>query len=1255
MKKLITLLFLIVLNTSVFGQRYFELMADPKVPLDTIYNAFIEHANGQELTEVKGYKQFMRWYSRAEKIAYPNATLEKYFSELNDRAYERLLQGYHQNRIGGPWISLGPTEAPINGNVGRVDGIAVHPLSNDTIYIAHNSGGLWRTFDAGLNWENLTDYFPLAGISTVSYSISNPQVMYCGTSYDYNLGSNNLGLFKSTDGGDTWSLTNFNFQTYPSTSIKVILVHPTDENIIYISATSGIYKSIDGGINWNQVSTNSPREMVFKPGDPQTIYAAGNNINYTNDGGSNWTSSTGLPVPDYNSYTIAVTADDPNYVYVVRTFSANFGGAYRSVDSGVSFTLQANTPNILGSTLTGTGPGQGAYCLGMACDPTDKDRLFAGGINLWTSADGGVTWYTDMDIISTHADVQELKFFNGYLYVGNDGGLFRTNDNGSTWDTFDKLQSGLIYKISHSEQVPGTILTGWQDNGTADFENGEWEKIFGGDGMTNIIDYSDNLFRVISYQNGYFYSTSDGVNYSPKVSTGGSGVNESGYFDCMMQQDRTDPNNFYVGKSTIYKSTDKCNHWTALAPIPYTTLWNKISTFDVCQTNANYIYAESVGEIFRTDDGGNSWSNITTGVDVDSAYIAKIKVSPVDSSHVWVAMSGSNEFTKVYESTDFGNTWTNISSGLPNMPVEDLLIQKGTNNRIYVSTAEGVFTRDDVSPVWELYGTNLPKVAIQQMVMDYENSTLYASTYGRAIWYNELILETVAPTAAARFYHQKECGLENGTVVVVDVSENSPTQWEWSFPGGNPSTSSMPSPTVYYATTGAYNAQLITTNDYGTDTVDYVLNVINSQLPQAIAVNTLETFEASSLPPVDLSLFNPSSNQGWEVSTTTGAYSISDHCFVMDNYNNGFSNDSDWFELLPYDMTSLTWATLSFDVSTKAKDASHIDTLQVLVSIDCGITWTQVFEKTSNELFVGTQYDANLFVPAAADWQSMNINLNSYSGSPRVAIKILNISGQGNTLYIDNINVAGSNPYPPVALYDATATEICVGDSIQYQDQSINFPNSREWNFEGGTPSASVSMNETVTYNTSGTYNVKLISSNFNGSDTLEQIDILNVYDIPLVPVISVNAGTLSTIAGYSYEWYWDNDALSVQDTNNICVTQPGYYHVVITDGHGCKNSSSEVYVEILRIGENQISFLVFPNPTNGTIYVTTQQPLQEDYLVSVSGVDGKLVKQQLSFAKGSNMIQIDLEDLSGGIYFLHLTDKKGNHLKDLEILLQKP
>lgn len=385
------------------------------------------------------------------------------------------------------------------------------------------------------------------------------------------------------------------------------------------------------------------------------------------------------------------------------------------------------------------------------------------------------------------------------------------------------------------------------------------------------------------------------------------------------------------------------------------------------------------------------------------------------------------------------------------------------------------------------------------------------------------------------------------------------TSYSWTFTGGTPSTSTATSPTVTYNTAGTYAVTLVATNSYGTDTETKTayITVVGST---ASALPLTEGFTATTFVPTGWSLINNNASPTtWARTTTAGNTPTTGNSMWFNNYAYNDSDD-DIVRLKPLIFTGLSSAQLTFDVAYAPYNAANYDGLEVLVSTDCGSTFTSVYSK-SNTTLATASATTNSFTPTSAQWRTETVSLTSYIGQANVIIAFKNLSGYGNNLYVDNINVTGvTAATPPTPSFTTTVTSVCAGQSITYTNTSTGSPTSYSWSFPGGTPSTSTAASPTVTYATAGTYNVVLTATNASGSNTTTMTNYVTVNAVPAAPSITAGGATtfctggsvtLTSSAGSSYLWS------TGATTQSITATTAGSYTVQVTSAAGCQSTAS--------------------------------------------------------------------------------------------------
>lgn len=721
-----------------------------------------------------GYKPMKRWEYYWSKLADQQGNIPSSKQLWDSWKSKQNRSGKDPNPVAS-WNTVGPEDVGVfSGRLpgtGRVNAIAVDPNNPNIWYAGAPAGGIWKSTNAGQRWNNLFDDFLQIGVSGIAIDPNNSNIIYIATGDDDAADSYSIGVFKSTNGGQTWNETGLNpSNTTENSLMNEIVIDPANSNIIWVGTSSGLYKSTDAGNTFNHVRAGFISDFKLKPGDPNTVYAVANShiggagnsaIFYKTTNGADFTQieSSVLPAAA-GRVVLGVTPANPEFLYVLaaNTSGQNFSyqGLYVSEDSGVTFEESPNTTNIMESS-------QAWFDLALEVSPTNANELYMGCLNIWKSSNKGSSWFKlnewfINDDSYTHADIHTLKFYNGALFTGTDGGIYRSGNGGSTFrDVTNGMAIGQFYKLTVSPKDATKMIGGLQDNGGQILNQGNWNNYHGGDGMDNVIDpNNDNLVYGFTQFGGTLNISSDsgqsiGVVRPPRDDQGNF-LNGNWITPLAISGD----GEVYSGFDGVYKLEG--NSWGKISTNDFggTAQGDVLEDLIVDPTNPEVLYAAEDTFVYRSDDGG-----VTFRAFFNADYtVSDIAVDTDDGSAIYVITSLR---VGIRQSTQLDNTerkvWKipvspNGDAGreidytfdLPGDQALFAIVHQGrhTDNPIYVGTNLGVYRIDDTiiaeaeassaTPEWEPYFRGLPSTAVSDLEISLDDEVITASTYGRGVW-----------------------------------------------------------------------------------------------------------------------------------------------------------------------------------------------------------------------------------------------------------------------------------------------------------------------------------------------------------------------------------------------------------------------------------------------------------------------------------------------------------------------------------------
>jgi photosystem II stability/assembly factor-like uncharacterized protein len=665
------------------------------------------------------------------------------------------------------WQQEGP-----NNIGGRITALAIHPNNPNILFAGCPGGGMFKSTDAGASWLPVFDNQSSLAVSCIVFDPNNANVIYAGTGdpdtpFTCFIGD---GVYKSTDGGNTWS----NIGLSQMGIITQILVHPNNSQIMYVSSMGvpmarnlnrGVYKTLNGGLTWTQIlsidNQTGVSDLVMDFTNPNVIYAAAwsrirtnteslgfsntTRLYKTTDAGSNWTIiNNGLPNVKLSRFAICMSRQDHNKLYVAVCDSTyGLENVYVSNNAGNSFSALPGSP--ISSGLYG---GFGWYFGKIHVKPDNDNDLLLSGVEHYRSNDGGNTFFRNQPewwTYNPHADVHDIVFKSSVNYIiATDGGLYETADDGITWNKLDNIPNTQFYRVNFNPFNNDEYCGGAQDNGTTyggiTTGAGQWNREFGGDGFQPRLDPTNNQIRYAETQNGDLWVSNDeGISYGPFSGTIDAGDRRN--WDMPYVFGGNSYSTMFTGTYRVYRNDDNPNeNWFPISGdltdgLIYAPRFHTISCIDHASLNTNYLYAgTSDGNVWRSLDGGLSWDSLH--MNLPNRYVTSIHASPNVPNNVYVTHSGyryNQYIPHIHKSTDNGSTWQDISGNLPQAGINDVVVAPDNENILFVATDIGVYHTTNGGNTWLRLGNNMPVLVVWDLEYNPNTQKLIAGTYARGL------------------------------------------------------------------------------------------------------------------------------------------------------------------------------------------------------------------------------------------------------------------------------------------------------------------------------------------------------------------------------------------------------------------------------------------------------------------------------------------------------------------------------------------
>lgn len=703
--------------------------------LDEKSNYFeIVNKKNKELASLKGktdrkskkqIKQFERWKAFWKDRVLPNGSFVSATHTYNEWKKEQQRQNNLQLNSrtvsNVNWTSIGPST--LSTGLGRINTVAFNGTDTNTLYIASPGGGVWKTTDGGSTWVPKGDALGTMSVSDIVINPANTNILYLATGDWDGVTSRSIGVYKSTDGGDNWTITGLTFTLIENNLISKLLIDPNNVNTVFATTKNSIKRTTDGGTTWTDVFTENGalfNDIVYKEGSNTILYATSQTGKFyiSTNNGTNW-SVASTPATGGGRLDLALTAADVN---LILTLDTN-GVIRKSTDQGSTWTMVSSVPIY---------ESQGGYNQTLAISPINKNLILVGGVTGQRSTDGGSNWVVYLDhewttgdpFTPAHVDHHDIKFVPGtnIAFDVNDGGIIKGDASLDTQWT--DLTAGLAitqyYSIDGTPQNIGRFFGGAQDNDATHFDGATIGIIGTGDGVNGLIDYSNQDIAWVGGNNGLLLRSLNNFTSESVVNTPG------GPFLWELEIHPTVPTTIFGGFDDIYKSTNRGDSWTNLS-----SGVGDIEFISIAPSNADVIYVSGNNGVAKTTNGGTSWQDINLP---QNGTVKSIEVHATNTSEIYIAYSGYLA-GKVYKSTDGGVNWTNITGSLPNVPTHKIIYRTGTTDgELFLATDLGVYYRTNTAGDWVRFGTGLPNVAVNDLEIHYGTEKLRVATYGRGMW-----------------------------------------------------------------------------------------------------------------------------------------------------------------------------------------------------------------------------------------------------------------------------------------------------------------------------------------------------------------------------------------------------------------------------------------------------------------------------------------------------------------------------------------
>jgi len=699
---------------------------------------------------------------------------------------------------------IGPTRQS-----GRFVDFAVVEEAPKVYYAATASGGLWKTYNNGITWNPIFDDQPVVSIGDVAVAPSDSSIVWVGTGEANNSRSSywGNGVYKSTDGGQNWK----HLGLEESHHIGRVIIHPENPDVVYVAALGhlysdnperGLYKTIDGGKTWSKVLNvveNGKNigvvDVVMHPENPDVLFAAafdkirtpwtynpggpGSAIYTSTDGGINWQKvKGGLPTGFLGRIGLAISQSNPDIMYAnienVNVRDMKYKDRLKQLTEGIPL---ERGQEVVGDEMwrsddggknwrkvspdsVDVGGGPAYYYQQVRINPTDPEHVYVLGVRMWETIDGGDNWRRPFRFGGDNHAMWINPKDPRHMLLGYDHGMGVTYDGGQHWYHPDDQPLAQFYAVGFDMEYPYNVYGGLQDNGSvkgpstkrdgSPINLEDWTRVGGGDGMYNVVDPINSRWLYNESQFGPLTRVDQVTGERKSIAYRNQDRSMRWNWNAPILISPHDNETIYHGGNKLVKSTNKGESWEVISPdlttqdsakiigtgnIQYCT----ITTVDESPLEEGIIWVGTDdGNVQLTKDGGKNWTLLNDKITGNPGYwVSRVTASHHQPGKAYVTYTGyrRDDFRPfVYVTEDYGETWTSLANNLPDEPINVIREDRVNPDLLFVGTEMGVYVSIDAGRNWTLMKLDMPTNPVHDIQIHPREHDLIAATHGRGIF-----------------------------------------------------------------------------------------------------------------------------------------------------------------------------------------------------------------------------------------------------------------------------------------------------------------------------------------------------------------------------------------------------------------------------------------------------------------------------------------------------------------------------------------